>query len=64
MDDSIDLNVTFLRGLTAGTGRATCVGRVVNRGRRLALAEAILADGRGRMLATATSSCLVFDLPA
>ncbi len=61
---SIDLNIKFLRGMTAGTGRAVCEGRVVNRGRRLALAEATLVDGDGRLLATATSSCLIFDLPA
>jgi hypothetical protein len=28
----------------------------------MVLAEATLTDGRGRLLATATSSCLVFDL--
>ena len=61
---SLDLNVKFVRGMTAGTGRATCEGRVVHRGRRTALAEATLADGRGRLLATATSTCLIFDLPS
>ena len=59
---SVDLNVKFLRGMTTGTGRVTCEGRVVHRGRRIALAEATLTDGQGRLLATATSSCLVFDL--
>ncbi|MEP7089799.1 MAG: PaaI family thioesterase [Nocardioidaceae bacterium] len=61
---SIDLNVKFLRGMTASTGRATCEGRVVNRGRRLALAESTLRDSRGRLLATATSSCLIFEIPS
>jgi uncharacterized protein (TIGR00369 family) len=60
---SIDLNVKFVRGITADTGRVTCEGRVRNRGRRLALAEAALVDDRGRLLATATSSCLIFELP-
>ena len=60
---SVDLNVKFLRGMSATTGRVTCEGRVVHRGRRLALAEATIIDGAGRLLATATSSCLVFDLP-
>jgi uncharacterized protein (TIGR00369 family) len=59
---SVDLNVKFLRGMTTDTGRVTCEGRVVHRGRRMVLAEATLTDGRGRLLATATSSCLVFDL--
>jgi uncharacterized protein (TIGR00369 family) len=60
---SVDLNVKFLRPMTAATGRVTCEGRVVNRGRRLVLAEAAITDGTGRLLATATSSCLLFDLP-
>ena len=59
---SVDLNVKFLRGMTTATGRVSCEGRVVHRGRRMVLAEATLTDGRGRLLATATSSCLVFDL--
>ena len=61
---SLDLNVKFLRGMTTGTGRVTCEGRVVQRGRRTALAEASLTDSQGRLLATATSTCLLFDLPA
>jgi uncharacterized protein (TIGR00369 family) len=59
---SVDLNVKFLRGMTTDTGRVTCEGRVVHGGRRMVLAEATLTDGSGRLLATATSSCLVFDL--
>ncbi len=59
---SVDLNVKFLRGMNAATGRVTCEGRVVNRGRRLALAEATITDSTGRLLATATSSCLIFDV--
>jgi uncharacterized protein (TIGR00369 family) len=61
---SLDLNVKFLRGMTTATGRVTCEGKVVHRGRRMALAEASLTDAQGRLLATAQSSCLIFDLPA
>lgn len=60
---SIDLNVKFVRGMTVATGQVSCEGRVVNRGRRLALAEATLTDSTGRLLATASSSCLLFELP-
>ncbi len=59
---SVDLNVKFLRGMSAGTGQVSCEGRVVHRGRRMVLAEATLTDGTGRLLATATSSCLLIDL--
>lgn len=59
---SLDLDVKFLRGMSATTGRVTCEGRIVHRGRRVAHAEASITDGNGRLLATATSACLVFDL--
>jgi uncharacterized protein (TIGR00369 family) len=61
---SLDLNVKFLRPVTISSGRLTCTGAVLQRGRRTALAEARLTDGKGRLLAHATSSCMIFDLPA
>ncbi|MGX6601152.1 PaaI family thioesterase [Micromonosporaceae bacterium Da 78-11] len=60
---SLDLNVKFLRPITIASGRLTCTGTVVQRGRRTALAEARLADAQGRLAAQAMSSCLLFDLP-
>jgi uncharacterized protein (TIGR00369 family) len=60
---SLDLNVKFLRPVTLATGRITCRGTVLQRGRRTALAEARLTDAQGKLLAHATSSCLIFDLP-
>jgi uncharacterized protein (TIGR00369 family) len=60
---SLDLNVKFLRPITVATGRLTCTGTVLQSGRRTALAEARLTDGKGRLLAHATSSCLLFELP-
>ena len=57
---SLDLNVKFLRPVTVESGLLTCVGTVVQRGRRTALAQAELADGRGRLVAHATSSCMIF----
>jgi len=59
---SLDLSVKFLRPITTATGRITCTGGVLQRGRRTALAEARLTDPSGRLLAQATSSCLIFDL--
>ncbi len=57
---SLDLSVKFLRGLGAGSGPVRCEGLVVHLGGRTALAEARLTDGRGRLCAHATSSCLIF----
>ena len=61
---SQDLNVKFLRPVTVGSGRISCKGTVLQRGRRTALAEARLTDERGRLVAHATSSCLIFEGPA
>ena len=60
---SMDLNVKFLRRITVDTGRVRAVGTVINGGRRTALAEAKLIDDQDRLLAHATSSCLLFPLP-
>lgn len=57
---SLDLTVKFLRAVTVESGRLRAVGRVVQRGRRTALAEAQLFDGADRLVAHATSSCLIF----
>ncbi|MER5892920.1 PaaI family thioesterase [Streptomyces sp. NPDC001876] len=61
---SLDLTVKFLRPVTVETGRVRAVGRVVSSGRRTALAEAELLDAGDRLLAHATSSCLLFPVPA
>ncbi|MFJ1541062.1 PaaI family thioesterase [Micromonospora chalcea] len=60
---SLDLNVKFLRPVTVDTGTLRCEGTVVQRGRRTALAEARLTDPANRLVAHATSTCLIFPLP-
>ncbi|MGW4890779.1 PaaI family thioesterase [Kitasatospora sp. NPDC004240] len=59
---SLDLTVKFLRPVTAGTGEIRAVGTVLNSGRRTALAQAELLDGKDRLLGHATSSCLLFPI--
>jgi uncharacterized protein (TIGR00369 family) len=58
---SLDLTTKFLRPVTLESGLLTCVGRVISRGRRTALAEAELTDEAGRLVAHATSSCMIFS---
>ncbi|MFI6488827.1 PaaI family thioesterase [Streptomyces sp. NPDC050564] len=60
---SLDLTVKFLRPITVDTGKVRAVGSVLSSGRRTALAEARLLDGSERLLAHATSTCMVFPLP-
>jgi uncharacterized protein (TIGR00369 family) len=57
---SLDLSVKFLRPVTVDSGVLRCEGSVVQRGRRTALAEAKLYDDSGRLVAHATSSCMIF----
>jgi uncharacterized protein (TIGR00369 family) len=57
---SLDLTVKFLRQVTTGSGRLRCEGSVIQRGRRTALAQAHLYDAHGRLVAHATSTCMIF----
>ncbi len=56
---SLDLSVKFLGPIRVGTGRVTCVGTVTHLGSRTALAEARLTAADNKLLAVATSSCLI-----
>lgn len=56
---TLELKISFVRGLTERSGRVRAVGRIVSVGRRVAFAEATLHDAEGRLCATATSTLLV-----
>ncbi|MFJ5531782.1 PaaI family thioesterase [Streptomyces sp. NPDC093261] len=60
---SLDLTVKFLRPVTVDTGEVRAVGTVLSSGRRTALAQAQLLDSADRLLAHATSSCVLFPTP-
>ena len=57
---SLDLSVKFLRAVTVTSGLLSCEGTVISRGRRTALAQAQLTDEKGRLVAHATSTCMIF----
>ena len=59
---TLELKISYQRGLGERSGTVRAVGRTVSVGRRVAFAEATLHDGEGRLCATATSTLLVFDL--
>ena len=61
---SIELKVNYLRAVHASSGPLTAVGTVVKPGRRVAFAEGEVRDAAGRVVATASSSLLVFPIPA
>ena len=59
-----ELGVNLVKALTAKVPRVRAEGRVIHYARQLATAEARLVGPDGTLYAQATTSCLVFDLPA
>src|SRR5688572_25750501 len=60
---SLEIKVSYLRPVLADTGELTARGWVTRRGRRASFAEGDVRDPQGRVVATASSTCLVFPLP-
>lgn len=58
---SLDLSVRFIGRISVDTGPVRCTGTVTHMGRRTALAEAVLTSRNGKLLATATSNCLILN---
>jgi uncharacterized protein (TIGR00369 family) len=56
---TVDLAVTFLRPVPLDGTELRAEGRVVHVGRSIATAEGRVTDDRGRVVATATTTCLV-----
>lgn len=59
---SVDITVNYLRPVTLNSGTLVVTGKVVRSGRRMALAAVEVHDGAGRLVATATSNCLIMTL--
>jgi uncharacterized protein (TIGR00369 family) len=57
-----EFKVNLTRPITPKTGEVVCEGRVVHRGRTLAVSEATLKDGAGKLLAFGTETCSIFPL--
>jgi uncharacterized protein (TIGR00369 family) len=56
---TLDLHVTFTKGITTAVGTITAVGEVVTTGRRVATATGRVVGPDGTLYATATTTCLV-----
>lgn len=59
---SLEIKVSYLRPVRVGEGQLTATGRVTKPGRRAAFAEGEVRDPHDRLVATASSTCLVFPL--
>jgi uncharacterized protein (TIGR00369 family) len=60
---TLEFKISFIKGLTKDSGVVRTEGKVLNAGRRAATAEGRITDAKGRLLAHATTTCLVFEFP-
>ena len=56
---TLEIKVSYQRPMSAQTGTVTVEGKVVSMGRRVAFVEGRVVDREGRLLASATSTCLL-----
>ena len=59
---SIEIKVNYLKAVRLTSGVLTAVGTVVKSGSRVGFSEGVVTDESGAIVATATSTLLIFDL--
>jgi uncharacterized protein (TIGR00369 family) len=60
---SVEIKISYLKAVRATSGLLTAVGTVVKAGARVGFTEGVVTDESGAIVATASSTLLVFDLP-
>lgn len=60
---SVEIKVSYLKAVRADSGPLTATGTLVKGGSRVAFSEGVVTDRTGAVVATATSTLLVFDIP-
>lgn len=59
---SLEIKVNYLRPVLANSGKLTAVGTVTKPGRRAAFVEGTVTDESGKLVATASSTLLIFPI--
>ncbi len=59
---TVEFKVNLMRPITPRTGEVVCEGKVINRGRTIAVSEATLKDAAGKLLAFGTETCSIFPV--
>jgi uncharacterized protein (TIGR00369 family) len=59
---SVEIKVNYLKAVTIASGPLTAVGSVVKAGSRIGFAEGRVTDAAGRLVATASTTLLIFEL--
>lgn len=63
MFSTLEIKVNYLRPLRADSGPVACEGTAVHVGRTLATGEGRVTNQAGKLVATGTSTCMLFDVP-
>jgi uncharacterized protein (TIGR00369 family) len=59
---SVEIKVNYLKAVRLSSGPLTATGTVVKSGSRVGFTEASVTDAEGTLVATASSTLLIFDL--
>ncbi len=60
---TLELKVNLIRALTDKTGPVRAIGKVIQVGNRVGIAEGRIVDVEGKLYAHASTTCLIFPLP-
>jgi uncharacterized protein (TIGR00369 family) len=59
---TLEYKVNILRPVTSATGKLRAVGQATHVGRRTGVAEGRIVDAAGKVYATGSTTCLVFEI--
>ncbi len=59
---SLEIKISYHKRIMPQTGELRIEGRIVSRGARVATAEGRITDAKGELLASGTTTCLIFSV--
>jgi uncharacterized protein (TIGR00369 family) len=60
---TLEIKVNYVRPMFDNTGEVRCEAAVINMGKTVATADGKIVDGKGRLIAHGTTTCLMFEIP-
>jgi uncharacterized protein (TIGR00369 family) len=58
---TLEVKANFVRAILPDSGLLTVEGKILSTGRRIGTSEAKITDSKGRLLAHATTTCIIFS---
>ncbi len=56
----VEFKIDFVRPITVDTGKVRAEGKAVKVGQQIGMAEGVMRDSKGKVLAKGTTTCLIF----